>query len=123
VGEQGARLKRGAGARTWPENARSWARPRHGDRGREVEDELTGGDGGTEREWARRGRTTPTALAHGAERGGERARWRDRLIGGFRLPARAWARKLGRLGLTGPDWLFLFPENFYLLFYLFSLGF
>jgi hypothetical protein len=24
-----------------------------GDRGREVEDELTGGDGGTEREWAR----------------------------------------------------------------------
>jgi hypothetical protein len=34
VGEQGAGLKRGAGARTWPENARSWARPRWGDRGR-----------------------------------------------------------------------------------------
>jgi hypothetical protein len=33
------------------------------------------------------------------------------------------ARKLGRLGLTGPDWPFLFPGNFYLLFYLFSLGF
>jgi hypothetical protein len=30
VGEQGARLKRGAGARTWPENARTWARPRRG---------------------------------------------------------------------------------------------
>jgi hypothetical protein len=28
VGEQGAGVKRGAGARTWPENARSWARPR-----------------------------------------------------------------------------------------------
>jgi hypothetical protein len=42
VGEQGAGLKRGEGAR-------SWARPRRGDRGREVRDELTGGDGGTER--------------------------------------------------------------------------
>jgi hypothetical protein len=38
VGEQGARLKRGAGARTWPENARSWARLWRGDRGREVRD-------------------------------------------------------------------------------------
>jgi hypothetical protein len=38
VGEQGAGLKRGVGAWTWPENARSWARPRRGDRGREVED-------------------------------------------------------------------------------------
>jgi hypothetical protein len=39
VGEQGAGLKRGAGAGTWPENARSWARPQRGDRGREVEDD------------------------------------------------------------------------------------
>jgi hypothetical protein len=38
VGEQGAGLKRGTGARTWPGNARSWARPRWGDRGREVRD-------------------------------------------------------------------------------------
>jgi hypothetical protein len=30
VGEQGAGVKRGAGARTWPENARSWAHPRRG---------------------------------------------------------------------------------------------
>jgi hypothetical protein len=44
VGEQGA------GAWTWPKNARSWARPRWGDRGREVEDKLTGGDSGAERE-------------------------------------------------------------------------
>jgi hypothetical protein len=34
VGEQGAGFKRGAGARSWPENARTWARPRRGDRGR-----------------------------------------------------------------------------------------
>jgi hypothetical protein len=38
VGEQGTGLKRGAGARTWLENARSWARPRRGDRGRKVRD-------------------------------------------------------------------------------------
>jgi hypothetical protein len=38
VGEQGAWFKRGAGARSWPEKARSWAHPRWGDRGREVED-------------------------------------------------------------------------------------
>jgi hypothetical protein len=49
VGEQDAGLKRGAGARTWPENAQTWARPRRGDRGREVRDGLTGGDSGTER--------------------------------------------------------------------------
>jgi hypothetical protein len=53
---------------------RSWARPRRGDRGREFEDELTGGDGGTEREWARGGRTAPTALAHRAARAGVRGR-------------------------------------------------
>jgi hypothetical protein len=39
VGEQGAGLKRGAGARTWSENARSWTRPRWGDRGWKVEDD------------------------------------------------------------------------------------
>jgi hypothetical protein len=52
-----------------------------GDRGREVEDELTGGDGGTERESGHTcERTAPTSLAHGAarEREGERGRggWR-----------------------------------------------
>jgi hypothetical protein len=30
MGEQGAGLQRGADARTWPENARKWARPRRG---------------------------------------------------------------------------------------------
>jgi hypothetical protein len=38
VGEQGAGLKRGTGAGTWPENTRTLARPRQGDRGREVRD-------------------------------------------------------------------------------------
>jgi hypothetical protein len=38
VDEHGAGLKRDAGARTWPDNARTWARPRRGDRGREVRD-------------------------------------------------------------------------------------
>jgi hypothetical protein len=50
VCKQGVGLKRGAGARMWPENARSWVRPRRGDRGREVRDVLTGGDGRSERE-------------------------------------------------------------------------
>jgi hypothetical protein len=50
VGEQGMGFKRGVGARSWPENARTWARPRRGDRGREVRDMLTGGVGGAERE-------------------------------------------------------------------------
>jgi hypothetical protein len=38
VGKQGAGLKRGTGVRTWPKNVRTWARPRRGDRGREVRD-------------------------------------------------------------------------------------
>jgi hypothetical protein len=38
VGEQGVGLKRGAGARTWPENAWTWARPWRGDHGREIRD-------------------------------------------------------------------------------------
>jgi hypothetical protein len=45
-----SRARGSKGARTWPENARTWVRPRRGDRGWEVEDEQTGGDGGTERE-------------------------------------------------------------------------
>jgi hypothetical protein len=84
-----------------------------GDRGREVEDELIGGDGGTERERVGEGgggRTAPTALAHGAarERGLGLAP-----IGGTRLSytggARARARtQLGLLGWLGPKWPFPF---------------
>jgi hypothetical protein len=115
VGEENAGLKRGVGARTWPENAWTWARPRRGDRGREVEDELTGGDGGTERErererereQARARDTAPTGLAHGAtrERGRERARWLAP-IGGARLSGTegARARTRARAGLIGLAW-------------------
>jgi hypothetical protein len=72
--ERWASRERGSkGARMWPENARSWARPRHGDRGREVEDELTGEDGGTERE-SGRGGDADSSSPQGRERGGERAR-------------------------------------------------
>jgi hypothetical protein len=73
VGEQGAGLKRVAGARTWPENARSWARPRRGDCGREVRDRLTGGDGGTKRE-----RERGCARENGADKTGPRDRERER---------------------------------------------
>jgi hypothetical protein len=38
VGERGAGLKMGEDVRRWPETARSWARPRRGDREREVRD-------------------------------------------------------------------------------------
>jgi hypothetical protein len=38
VGEQGAGIKRGVGAGTWPESAQTRAHPRRGDRGREVRD-------------------------------------------------------------------------------------
>jgi hypothetical protein len=58
VGEQGARLKRGAGARTWPENARTWARPRRGVVGRRL---------GTADRWGRR------------DKRGKRARGREKL--------------------------------------------
>jgi hypothetical protein len=36
--ERGEVGEQGAGAGTWPENARTWARPQRGDRGREVRD-------------------------------------------------------------------------------------
>jgi hypothetical protein len=82
VGERGAGLKRGAGARTWPENARSWARPWQGYHWREDGDELTGGDGGIERgragarEGNRTDRLAPRCSERERERGG---RVRERL--------------------------------------------
>jgi hypothetical protein len=62
----------------------------------------------------------------GRERGGGEgalARQADRQGPPVSAGGRGRARKVGRLGLTGLDWLFLFPGNLYLLFYLFSLGF
>jgi hypothetical protein len=85
VGEQGTGLKRGVGARTWPENARTWGRPRRGDRGREVRDELTGGDGGTER--GRAGARERTSADRSGPRDRERERGREARSG--------WRRQAG----------------------------
>jgi hypothetical protein len=74
VGEQGAGSKWGAWARMWPENTWSWARPRRGDRGREVRDTLTGGsmgqreEGGSGREQRRR-QVGPTSSERARETG------------------------------------------------------
>jgi hypothetical protein len=95
VGEWGAGLKRGEDVRRWPENARSWARPRRG--------MWAGGWGRTDR-WARQDRereagarakgTAPIGLAHWAVRGREGAR-RLAPTGETRLSrtegARGWA--------------------------------
>jgi hypothetical protein len=113
VGEQGTGLRRGAGARTWPENSRSWARPRRGDRGREVRDELTGGDGGTERGRAGARERASADMSGPWER--ERA-LRFAPTGGARLSgtegARARARGLGLMGQFGLNSVFHFPGNF-----------
>jgi hypothetical protein len=86
VGKQGAELKRGADAGTWPENAWTWAHPRRG---------IVGERLGTADRWGRRDRervgagkgTAPTDRPHQAARGRgeERARGRDKLTGRVRL--------------------------------------
>ena len=77
-----------------------------------------------EREWARGGENgADSSGPWGSEREGALARQADRRGVPVSAGGCGRARKLVRLGLTGPDWLFLFPGNFYLLFYLFSLGF
>jgi hypothetical protein len=50
-------LLKGRGLRKWLENARSWVRPRRGERGREVRD-TEGADG-----WGPRGREKERARA------------------------------------------------------------
>jgi hypothetical protein len=71
VGEQGAGLKRGAGAGTWPENVRTWARPRWS---------IVGERLGAADRWGRRGREGSEHVGerNGADRPGPRsARERD----------------------------------------------
>jgi hypothetical protein len=94
VGEHGAGFKRGAGARSWPEKAWTWARPRRGDRGREVRDALTSGVGGAERERerARARATAPTGRSHGA------ARERGREGSGLRRQTGSACHAQGRAG-------------------------
>jgi hypothetical protein len=103
VGEQGVGLKRGAGTRTWPENARSWACPRRGI--------MSGTLGMTDR-WARRDRERERARREriGADSSAPQSSERER--GSERAGGRGRARKLGRLGLTGPDWLFSISREF-----------
>jgi hypothetical protein len=117
VGERGTRLKRGEDVRRWPKIARSWARPQRGECGREVGDELTCGVDGTEREAGARARgTTPISLAHWAAGGREgenaRARQTDRRGPPISASRCVGARGLGRLGLNGPNWVFLISGNF-----------
>jgi hypothetical protein len=78
VGEQGARLKRGVGARTWPENVRTWVRPQWGIVGERLGTTDRGGRRDRERSGRACERTAPTSLAHGAarERGRGHASWR-----------------------------------------------
>jgi hypothetical protein len=97
VGEQGAGFKRGAGARSWPENARTWVRPRRGDRGREVRDALIGGVGGAEREGA--GARESNGADRSVPRSNERARERGR--SGLRRQAGSVCQAQGRAGARG----------------------
>jgi hypothetical protein len=112
VGEQGAGLKRGTSARTWPEilergtsraeNARSWARPRRGIMVARL-GTTDCGVGGIEREaraWTRE--TALTGLAHGSarERGREGA-LELAPTGGARLLGTECVRGLGLVGQFG----------------------
>ena len=99
VGEQGSGVKRGTGARSWLENARTWARPRRGDHGREVRVALTSGVGGAERErarelgrggkWKRGGGRAGRAIQKG--RGGS-VMAGERAVVGASTAGRSWAR-------------------------------
>jgi hypothetical protein len=98
VGEQGA------GARSWPENARSWARPRQGDRGREVRDTLTGGVGGAERGKAGVGESN--GANRSVPRSSERERGREgaRVCADRRGPPVRLSHARARAGLNGLPW-------------------
>jgi hypothetical protein len=103
-------------ARMCPENARTWARPRRGDRGREVEDELTGGDGGTERECAHGEKNcADSSTPQSSEREGVSV-----LVGTDRRgpPVRHRGAR-ARAGLSGPVWAeigFPFSRDFLIAF-------
>jgi hypothetical protein len=75
-------VQQGAGARSWLENARTWARPRQGDHGREVRDALTSGVGGAER--GKVGAVENNGNDMLVPRNSERARERERGRSGLR---------------------------------------
>jgi hypothetical protein len=64
----------GEGARSWPENAWTWARPRQGDRGRVVRDTLTSGVSGAERRGRRESNGADIPVPWSSERARERGR-------------------------------------------------
>jgi hypothetical protein len=121
VGEQGVRLKRGAGSRTWPKKTRLWARPRRGDRGREVRD---GWQVGTEGQRERAGARRKQRRQVGPTEQREREKWaplRFAPTGGARLSGTGGVRACTRAGLIGLAWAemafsffleFLFPILF-----------
>jgi hypothetical protein len=120
VGEQGAGLKRGAGAGTWPENAQTWARPRRG---------IVGERLGMADRWGRRDRegSEHTGERNGVDRPGPRGSERER--GGERRagvgadrrgpPVRHRGRAGTGAGLSGPTWAelgFPFSREFLIAF-------
>jgi hypothetical protein len=85
-----------------------------GERRWKVEDELTGGVGGAERETSACVKvTTPIGLAHWTTGGREGARvGADRRDPPFRHRGRAGARRDGLSGPTWLNWVFPFLGNF-----------
>jgi hypothetical protein len=91
-------FKRGARARSWPENTRSWARPRRGDRGREIRDALTGGVGGVGgAETGKAGVGKSNGVDRSVPRSSERAR--ERGCSGLRQQAGSACQAQGRAGV------------------------
>jgi hypothetical protein len=111
VGEQDAGFKRGARARTWPENARSWARPQREIMGERLET-ADSGDGGTERGGAGARERTNTDKSGPRDREREREGGRRARVSANRrdppVKRRGHARGLGEMGRLGLKWPFLF---------------
>jgi hypothetical protein len=111
-----ARGSNGAWVRERGRRTRERGRVHGGGSWREVEDELTGGVGGTEREASTRAKEiAPTGLAHRAAREREGDRGRTGVGADRRGPPvkhRGARVGLGLLGLRGLNWVFLFRGIF-----------
>jgi hypothetical protein len=99
VGEQGAGLKRGAGVGTWPENARTWARPPRG---------MVGERLGMVDRWGRRDRERAGAgKRNDADRSAPQSSERERGCAGVGTDRRGPpVRRRGHMGAheAGPAW-------------------
>jgi hypothetical protein len=117
VDKQRAGLKRGVGTGTWPENARTWARPWRG---------IVGERLGTDDRWGRRDRegSKRAGERNGADRPGPRGSERERgREGALELAPTGGAHLSGtedaRAGLSGPTWAelgFPFSREFLIAF-------